>query len=327
MTELGRDDAAVDGEVVGVRDDELLAFDLDVGQHRHLDDLELLARRVRLLAEARQVVVEALPIGIGAVGRGLGEHDARSHELGDVVGVAVRVAIFDQAVPQPDHLLDAEVGEQQRLDVLAREARVAVGIEQHGLRGDQRALAVERQPAALGHERCLVDAHPEQLRKPGRQLRIVGERRVLAAPGVEAEVHGGHAAAAVHDEDRPVVAHPGVVDRELGVSIGNLVPTGSRGTTPGRTMTVTGSCSAMASTTAAYSASASLRNPFQRPWRHGQETNVRACSAVLLGTNNASSRGSAPWPPRRPDGWCGTVSAASSRLPRRLLPVPDTRGP
>ena len=207
---------------------------------------------------------------------------------------------------------------------LARQARIAVGIEQHRLRRDQRALAVERRarrprPRAAPRRR----ASPSSSGEPRRQLRVVRERRVLAAPGVEAELHGGDAAVAVDDEDRPVVAHPGVVDRELGRRrSGCACPTGSRGRRR-----------AARSRSPARSARSPRprrrTRPAPRPGcsphrsaRHGHETNVRACSTVLLGTNNASSRGLGTMASSASGRVARTVSAALDAAPI----LPDTRG-
>ena len=56
------------------------------------------------------------------------------------------------AAPEPDDALDAEVVAQPRLDLVARQRRVAVLVEQALLRGDQRPLAVHGDRAALEHE-------------------------------------------------------------------------------------------------------------------------------------------------------------------------------
>ena len=100
------------------------------------------------------------------------------------------------------------------LDLLARERRVAVGVQQALLGRDEGPLAVDEERAALQYERGLVAAHPEVLGDEPRDLRVAVVRQVLLAPRVEPEVDERDATRRVPDEDRTVVAHPRVVDRE-----------------------------------------------------------------------------------------------------------------
>ena len=115
----------------------------------------------------------------------------------------------------PHDLLDPEVGAQPLLDLVPRQRGVAAGVKQALLGGDQRALAVHRDRAALEHQvgREPLDPEPGQQRPVHRVVAVIGSE--LLTPAVEAEVHPGAAAVGRGDDDRPAVAHPGVVDRQL----------------------------------------------------------------------------------------------------------------
>ena len=189
-------------------DGDVLAVDLQRGQDRELDDLE--ARR----DQARAVVGQALAAR-GARRRALGQHLAGTGEGGDEVDVAVGVAVLGEALPQPHHPLDAQVVAQPLLDLLARQCRVAVGVQQALLGGQQRPLAVDGHRAALEHEGRFVAAVAEAVDEQPADRLVGVVRRELPTPRVEAEVHAGALAVTVEDEDRSAVAQPRVVDREL----------------------------------------------------------------------------------------------------------------
>src|SRR3954447_8964890 len=90
-------------------------------------------------------------------------------------------------------------------------------MQQALLGGDQRAIAVDGDRAALEDEIARADALlPQPLQQPRRDLGVIGERLELLAPGVEAEVDARAPPGAVEDEERARVAHPRVVDRDLG---------------------------------------------------------------------------------------------------------------
>ena len=178
VVERRQDDAAVDDEEVEVgrgglvagppRDRALGAVDapglvlgdLHDRRHRHGDDLERAALRVGGLAQHAQVVLQELVAPVVLVLGDGGQHDAGPHEAGDVVDVAVGLVGVD-ALGQPDDLLDVQVVAQVLLDLLARQVRVAAGAEQALLGGDDGALAVHVERAAL-HD----DAAPCSGRRP-----------------------------------------------------------------------------------------------------------------------------------------------------------------
>ena len=144
----------------------------------------------------------------------LQQHAVLTQRHADEVDVAVGVLVADQPVAEPDDALHAEEVDQPGLDLPTRHRRVAVGVQQALLCCQQRARAVDRDRAALEHERrghelvadVLDEQRPDPLVRPGG-----GE---LPPPRVEAEVHADPPAA-VGDEDRPRVTQPGVVDRVL----------------------------------------------------------------------------------------------------------------
>ena len=88
--------------------------------------------------------------------------------------MAVGVVVLDQAQPEPDDALDAELRAQLRLDLLAPELRVAVLVEQALLGRDQRALAVDGDRAALEDQvRGVAAMLAEQLEHARGELRVV----------------------------------------------------------------------------------------------------------------------------------------------------------
>ncbi len=61
--------------------------------------------------------------------------------------------VGEDAATEPDDLLGTEVVAQMSLDLLARELRVAVAVQQTLLGGQSRALAVDVDRSALEHQR------------------------------------------------------------------------------------------------------------------------------------------------------------------------------
>ncbi len=116
---------------------------------------------------------------------------------------------------QPDDLVHAEPGFQLVLDLLAAELRVTVRVEQALLGRDQRALSVDRDRPALEHQARADALDAERSENPlgAGGVLVIGHEAL--APGIEAEVHPGATTRVVHDADRPGIAHPGVVDRDL----------------------------------------------------------------------------------------------------------------
>jgi hypothetical protein len=95
-----------------------------------------------------EVLGQRLVVRIGGVRLHDRDHDVLGHEAGDVVDVPVGV-VADDAVAQPQHLADAEQQPQALLDLGARQAGVAVLVQQALLGGQHRAGAVDVDRAAL----------------------------------------------------------------------------------------------------------------------------------------------------------------------------------
>src|SRR3546814_11955600 len=93
----------------------------------------------------------------------------------------------DEAIAEPQQPLDAERLVQPHRDILARQRRIAVEVEQAFLGGDAKPRAVDVDPAAFEYPVLIVD----------RQARPGGERRddfpvarpdECLAPPVEQEI-------------------------------------------------------------------------------------------------------------------------------------------
>ena len=98
--------------------------------------------------------------------------------------MAVRMVVHQPAA-EPEHAIDAEVRAQLRLDVAAREVRVAVRIEQALLGGDGEAGAVDVDRAALQDPVGAADVQARALAEPAPD-RVVAGQVIFAAPAVEA---------------------------------------------------------------------------------------------------------------------------------------------
>ena len=225
--------------------------------------------------------------------RALSQHLAGTREGGDEVDVAVGVAVLGEALAQPHHALDAQVVAQPLLDLLARQRRVAVGVQQALLGGQQRPLAVDGDRAALEHEGRFVAAVAEAVDEQPADRRVGVVGRELLAPRVEAEVHAGARAVTVEDEDRSAVAQPRVVDRELD----DLDVAGQRGARLG---------GVLRRRRRPWSAARTRRPRWRwrrsRPWpdragrpralrRQGQPMMVRSCGAHSAGIRKPSAAG------------------------------------
>ena len=98
----------------------------------------------------RDLVLRIVPV------LGPGERDlSRRGEAGQLIDVPAGLVPVD-ASAEPDHRAHAEVAAQVILDVLAREPRIAVRIEEALLRRQARSLSVHMNGTALEHERGAV---------------------------------------------------------------------------------------------------------------------------------------------------------------------------
>ncbi len=135
---------------------------------------------------------------------------SRLHEAGDGVDVPVRVVV-EQALVEPEDVLAAERVGEVGFEPFPLHAGVPVRVEQALLRGQERALSVDLDRAALEH-------HPERVELTAGQLadaaghQVVAVEDVLVAPAVEREADRRDVALVVLDEDRRDVAHPDVAE-------------------------------------------------------------------------------------------------------------------
>jgi hypothetical protein len=127
--------------------------------------------------------------------------------------VAVR-EVSGLSPAQPEHLADAQVLGQGRLDPFPGKVGIAVGIQEALLRRQERPLAVDAGGSTFQDHGGLVATHPKMLRyaEGGELVPEVGE---LAAPAVEPEPDGGDPAVGPADEEGSVVPDPGVIQLHL----------------------------------------------------------------------------------------------------------------
>ncbi|MNH14875.1 hypothetical protein D3C79_744760 [compost metagenome] len=149
--------------------------------------------------------------------------DAIDVAVGHVAGDVVRIAW------QPDGFLHAEKTGENFLDLGLGHSRVAVGVEQHRLGGDQGALAVDMNSPTFVAQGSTKAVQTELVEHAPRQAFVQIMRR-LAAPGIEAPTDTGQPLLRVADEARAGVAAPAVVDRQfdqLDVRSAQVAGTGS----------------------------------------------------------------------------------------------------
>jgi len=224
------------------------------------------------------------------------QHDAGTHETGEVVDMAVGLASSHSPRPEPQNLLGSEVLAQRALDLPTRERRVAAGAEQalFGVITVPSPSDVDR--AALEHERRTVARGAFDLEHLGGGAIVAVPREVQpaieASPRVEVPVDAAQAAAVVEHERRPDVAHPRVVGptaRRRARRRGGL--SGSARNCASETAIVTGSDAAIASATAANARWAGFapRAPVVGPLR--QAIQQPACGSNSPGIRKPSAAG------------------------------------
>ena len=173
---------------------------------RNADDFELAPARIAGLVQGPGDGVQHIRVRVFRASGRLADNHARGNEAREIVDMAVGVVV-GQPLADPDHLLRAECLGQRRLRVLLRPA-IAVGVEQRLRRGENGALAVMLDGAALQHEIELPLRHARKLGDLAAHEGIV--RHVeFAAPSVGLEAHG-HGLAARPREDRAGVPEPDI---------------------------------------------------------------------------------------------------------------------
>lgn len=190
---------------------------------------------------------------------------AIGHVACDPVGIA----------GQPDGPGHAEQAGEQCLDLGLAQARVAIGIEQHGLGGDQRALAVHVDGPTLVGQRHAETLQAEAIENPPRQagvLRVGG----LSTPGVETPADTGQPELRMADETRSGIAAPTVIDGQLDEFDIARAQLPALSSAAGSTTSFTGSKRAMALATAAKSCCTSARlTP------HSDSQSIRLCGKAI----------------------------------------------
>src|SRR6185437_4827850 len=177
-------------------------------------DLQLAAFRIARVAQAIERVHHRIVIGMRARRGHAHDHAAGGREAGDVVDVAVGFLVGETG-SQPDNA--AHAGEQREafLDLLARQVRIAVFVEETLFGRQQCALAVHMNGPAFADERGVIDQRVDGGGGLGGEFRIVIVGVIFVAPGVELPLHGGLAAFRVAEECRADVARPGIVEHDL----------------------------------------------------------------------------------------------------------------
>ena len=107
------------------------------------------------------------------------------------------------------------VSRSSRVTSSRRPGRVAVGVQKTGVGGDDRALAIHRDPATLGQKGGFEHRQPFARRDRSTESGVLVEGRVLVAPGRKGEQAGRLASLAVDHEVRPCIARPTVIHRHF----------------------------------------------------------------------------------------------------------------
>jgi hypothetical protein len=209
MAEAGHEHDAVGDVEIRVAGGQALALAFDAAGRRQLNDVPGSARRVAHGGEPRAVLAQQ---GVILVRR-IVFHDRHQRggidETGQVVDVPVGV-VADDPLAEPEDLLHAEIIAQVRFDLRTVHFRVAVRVEQAGLRGQQRPGAVHLDGTALQDHRRREEREVEQLRDVLRHFVVQVAGWIFSAPRVVAPIDHGEALRVAH-EDGPVVAAPWLV--------------------------------------------------------------------------------------------------------------------
>lgn len=225
IVEGGDEDRFVGDVEVCVAGRESLTVEDDRGGHGKLDDLERLAFVIAEGAEAFEVLGQRQMVLVVSAGFDAGDEGVVGDEAGDVVDVSVGVVAGGAAV-EPDGLVDAEVVMEGLLDLLLRDAGVALlDLGEEALfGGEEEAFAVDVDGAAFEDEAAGLAVGAGDL---GAELfhtveagDVVGDLVVavpvgIFGPGVELPVGDGEVAFRVFDEDRAGVAEPDAVGEPL----------------------------------------------------------------------------------------------------------------
>jgi hypothetical protein len=173
---------------------------------------------------------------------------------------------------------------QRRFDLGLGHRRVAVGVHQALGGGDQRAVTVAGDRAALEHHVDRPHRFAPTFGEASGRRGIVVVGQELLAPRVELPVGRDAIAGIVEHVDRAGVAEPRVVDRQLD-HLDRAAHRGSRSAVRGAASIVTGSNRAIALATSACAASASAYSSPHMSVRAASTSPCRSC-----GSHSAGSR-------------------------------------
>src|SRR5690606_3551665 len=179
---VGRnDDTAVDQIAVDVGTAEALAAAFGVGRLGHLDQFERPALRVARQRKRPVVLAHDAIVLAARLAGFLDQHDAGTGEDGDAVDMAIGLDL-DRVARQPHHVAAAEHALQLFGNRLAAPAGIAVLVGKAGPGGEDRALAIDADAAALGDEIGYEARQALAFENGGGKRRVAVVGPVLAAP-------------------------------------------------------------------------------------------------------------------------------------------------
>ena len=207
-------DAVVDDEEIGVARRQVATGEADGAGQGELDDLERGPVAQAHRAQAPEVLAHRAVVGRGGVVLRHRHEPAPADEAGEVVDMAVGVVV-GQPLADPEDLVDRQALADGGVEGRVVAALGPVGVVLDGLGREQEAVARDLDAAALELEGIGEAADAAALGDARRDL-VVERGLELPAPAVELPVgEGDLAGAVVAHEDRPVVAAPDVVRRDI----------------------------------------------------------------------------------------------------------------
>ena len=209
-TEPGHQDDVVSDMEIEIARRQSAALPVERFRHGKFHDIQPLTCAQALGGQPRAVVAERAVVRVFRIGFHRGHHTVCRYEPCNGVHVTVGVVTVDAAL-EPDDLMDVESVLQAHFDVRPTQVRIAIGVQQALLCGQQRARPVHIHRTAFQHhagdESRRLEGGGHCL--PGRGVLIA--RQVFSSPGIETEIQRHQPPLVVDHEYRTVVANPGVV--------------------------------------------------------------------------------------------------------------------
>ena len=137
----------------------------------------------------------------------LADRMPRPGKAGNIVDMAVGMVV-QQAIAQPDEVRHAQRTPDGRLDLVRRQVRIAVGIEQALARCQQPPFTIRIDGAAFQDQVVLSRVQPFMAGNRGRRFRVA-RHQIFPAPAIEAE-QLCPAAVSLPGHDRPGVPQPDI---------------------------------------------------------------------------------------------------------------------